>query len=297
MLKLNRFSGNFPRVSADKVTKAWIEARLGEADADSTKPSAPGSLFYGPTREPLIVRPEDGGFEGMGGKLPGKDFTVQDVAKLVGPDRQVDVIGTLHRIRSVPRLTSIDVATQSSSQWTLRQWAEYVRTGTDPNGNKTKVYNIISLEVTGTELAKRVRAPRLVREIDWVDNFWNFPGGKGNVVDEKKTEVNGHSSASANGHPTPTGPQGAEDGEQALLVQNGTEAKPKGKAPNSWPKVQLYCLVSALHLAQLIQDGYEGILDRLARRLCRQLGVLYDTFRIQGVLLYQTDRKEPQGIQ
>lgn len=29
----------------------------------------------------------------MGGKLPGKDFTVQDVARLVGPDRSVDVIG------------------------------------------------------------------------------------------------------------------------------------------------------------------------------------------------------------
>lgn len=29
----------------------------------------------------------------MGGKLPDKSFTVQDVAKLVGPDRQVDVIG------------------------------------------------------------------------------------------------------------------------------------------------------------------------------------------------------------
>jgi len=73
------------------VTKAWIEARLEQAHG--SEPSAPGSLFYGHTREPLIVRPEDGGFEAMGGKLPDKSFTVQDVAKLVGPDRQVDVIG------------------------------------------------------------------------------------------------------------------------------------------------------------------------------------------------------------
>jgi len=137
-----------------------------------------------------------------------------------------------------------DVATQSSSQWTLKQWAEYVRTGTDPNGNKTKVYNIISLEVTGTELAKKVRAPRLVREIDWVDNFWNFPGGKGNVVDEKNNEVNGHSiEAAKDGHAAQNGAIGALNGEQAAMVQNG-EVKPKGKAPNSWPKVQLYCLVS-----------------------------------------------------
>lgn len=40
----------------------------------------------------------------MGGKLPGKDFSVQDVANLVGPDRSVDVIGEsasrLHRADS-----------------------------------------------------------------------------------------------------------------------------------------------------------------------------------------------------
>lgn len=33
----------------------------------------------------------------MGGKLPGKEFSVQDVAKLVGPDRSVDVIGGSHQ--------------------------------------------------------------------------------------------------------------------------------------------------------------------------------------------------------
>lgn len=73
------------------VTRAWIEARLNETESSNSH--APGSLFYGTTREPLIVRPEDGGFEAMGGKLPDKSFTVQDVARLVGPDRQVDVIG------------------------------------------------------------------------------------------------------------------------------------------------------------------------------------------------------------
>jgi hypothetical protein len=41
----------------------------------------------------LIVKQEDGGFEAMGGKLPSKDLTVQDVAKLVGGERMVDVIG------------------------------------------------------------------------------------------------------------------------------------------------------------------------------------------------------------
>jgi len=83
------------------VTKAWIEAQMDQADFSGS--SAPGSLFYGTTREPLIVRPEDGGFEAMGGKLPDKKFTVQDVARLVGPDRQVDVIGTASSLRRARR--------------------------------------------------------------------------------------------------------------------------------------------------------------------------------------------------
>jgi hypothetical protein len=78
------------------VTRAWIEARMEGGEA--AEPAAPGSLFYGTTRTPLIVRPEDGGFEAMGGKLPDRSFTVQDVAKLVGPDRQVDVIGIAYTL-------------------------------------------------------------------------------------------------------------------------------------------------------------------------------------------------------
>lgn len=164
----------------------------------------------------------------MGGKLPGKEFTVQDVAKLVGPDRSVDVIGKLS-CKAKPVADGTDVAAQSSSQWTLKQWAEYVRTGVDPTGNSTKVYNIISLEITGTELAKRVKAPKLVREIDWVDNFWHFPGGKGNIVDEKKQAENGADLSVV----------------PPIMPATATtpDGKPKGKAPSIWPKVQLYCLV------------------------------------------------------
>lgn len=110
--------------------------------------------------------------------------------------------------------------------------------------------------MTGTELAKRVRAPRLVREIDWVDNFWNFPGGKGVVVDEKNHDTNGinetegkmDSHGQANGATTNGVPKAnGVKVENGSTTANGTmETKPKGKAPSSWPKVQLYCLVSCL---------------------------------------------------
>lgn len=80
---------DYPRLPGKMVSREWIEGHQ-EGAGPSTPP---GSTFYGSGRQPIIVRPEDGGFEAMGGKLPGKDFTVQDVAKSVGPDRAVDVIG------------------------------------------------------------------------------------------------------------------------------------------------------------------------------------------------------------
>lgn len=108
-------AGNFPRVPASLLTRSWLESEQPQAGPSHsqpmgippTPPSDPSSsnrssadhpvlspsLYYGPLREPLIIKPEDGGFEGMGGKLPGRDLTVSDVARLVGPDRTVDVIG------------------------------------------------------------------------------------------------------------------------------------------------------------------------------------------------------------
>ena len=56
-------------------------------------PHLPPTLFYGQNREPLIIGPEEGGFESLGGRLPSKDLSVGEIAQLVGPDRMIDVIG------------------------------------------------------------------------------------------------------------------------------------------------------------------------------------------------------------
>ncbi|ORX38273.1 hypothetical protein BD324DRAFT_620219 [Kockovaella imperatae] len=208
--------GNFPRVPAEILTKSWIDSSTlpsqGESSSQSYPNRLPPSLFFGPDREPLIIKPEDGGFEGLGGKIPGKNFTVADVGRLVGMDRMVDVI---------------DVASQQSSQWPLAKWVEYVQSRknrhSDP-GPSSKTYNIISLEISGTDLAKKVKPPRLVSEIDWVDNFWNFgPAGK-NAAKEASEQAR----------------QEAEDG-----VATAAKSEAKGKAPATWPKVQLYCLMGA----------------------------------------------------
>ncbi|KAL7422386.1 JmjC domain-containing histone demethylation protein 1 [Cryptotrichosporon argae] len=177
---------NFPRLPGNLLTRDWLDGKLARS-------KLPPTLFYGPAREPLVVTPQDGGMASLGGKVPGPALTVSDIARLVGPYVKVDVI---------------DVATQQSSSWKLSEWAAYLL----PSDTPKKVYNIISLEISGTELAKQVKPPRIVSEIDWVDNFWHFKAGKGAEV--------------------------------AASLQAEREVKDGAKkAPKTWPKVQLYCLM------------------------------------------------------
>ena len=79
-------SDNFPRLPGSLLTKSWIESDDQE--------QYPPTLYYGDKREPLVVSKQDGGIDSMGGKLPAKDLTVADVARLVGPQRTVEVIGS-----------------------------------------------------------------------------------------------------------------------------------------------------------------------------------------------------------
>ena len=133
-------------------------------------------------------------------------------------------------------LNRTDVATQQSSQWPLSKWVDYVQsrqTMSDP-GPSTKTFNIISLEISGTDLAKKVRPPRLVSEIDWVDNFWNFgPAGKNAAKEASEYARQQAEAIHGGGVPGPTKMEG------------------KGKAPATWPKVQLYCLVSPKRYSSL----------------------------------------------
>ena len=136
----------------------------------------------------------------------------------------------------------IDVATQQSSQWPLSKWVDYIASRqhppTDEAGPSMKTHNIISLEISGTELAKKVRPPRIVSEIDWVDNFWNFgPGGKSAAVSAAEGK-------SAKGE-KPNGVNGVKAETPEIEVDSGPAKGNKGKAPASWPKVQLYCLMGA----------------------------------------------------
>jgi len=117
-------------------------------------------------REPVIFEKPDG----LGMKMPLKDLTVEDVAELVGEEVPVEVMGAPHSPPKRLSLTFIDVATQSGSPgWDLGKWADYI--ALEP-AKRDKILNVISLEISGTPLSDMILPPKIVRDLDWVENFW-----------------------------------------------------------------------------------------------------------------------------
>jgi len=85
--------------------------------------------------------------------VPDPSFTVSDVRNMVGGKRILEVM---------------NCATQLNSEMTMKDWEEFFM---HPNRDETKL-NVISLEFSQTRLENYISAPRVVRQIDWVDNVW-----------------------------------------------------------------------------------------------------------------------------
>jgi hypothetical protein len=88
-------------------------------------------------------------------------FSVREVAKIIGYDEVVNII---------------DVSKQEEipGGWTLEKWADYYEAA--PSKRK-QLYqggplNVISLEFSNTKLKPLVRAPSVVRQLDWIHNAW-----------------------------------------------------------------------------------------------------------------------------
>lgn len=98
------------------------------------------------------------------------------MAEIVGENTPVEVIGELSS-RTLPTMSDgrfLDVNTQSNvPNWNLAKWTEYYYS---ESRLRDKIRNVISLEISNTPLAAKVVPPRLVRELDWVEQFW--PSGK-----------------------------------------------------------------------------------------------------------------------
>ena len=100
-------------------------------------------------KNPIFVRQ----MNGLNMKIPDTSFSITDVRNLVGSKRVLEVMNT---------------ATQSNAEMTLKDWEEW---WTAPDRDETKL-NVISLEFSGTKLDRDVIAPRVVRQVDFVDNVW-----------------------------------------------------------------------------------------------------------------------------
>lgn len=102
-------------------------------------------------REPFVIETNEPELEM---KMPSSDITVKDITRLVGgDDYPVEVI---------------DVASQSEIPgWTMGRWAEYFE-----SPERDRIRNVISLEISGSELASQITRPRIVREMDWIDLMW-----------------------------------------------------------------------------------------------------------------------------
>ncbi|KAF9560235.1 JmjC domain-containing histone demethylation protein 1 [Mortierella alpina] len=153
----------FGRVQGKDVTMEWMRATgfktpiVVKGDQTHTNSSSDRMNRRNGAGEDKEARTgaaaEEEAGEGLEMKMPPKTLTVDDVRDAVGEDTAVEVI---------------DVATQSElADWNMGLWADYFKT--EP---KERVYNVISLEISGTPLAEKVQRPRVVRELDWIDNFW-----------------------------------------------------------------------------------------------------------------------------
>ncbi len=81
-------------------------------------------------------------------------FSFANVATLVGPFRQVQVI---------------DTATQLTTECTLQEWVSYLET---PPKERCRALNIITLEFSQTPLGKLVTEPKFARDVDFVNLCW-----------------------------------------------------------------------------------------------------------------------------
>ncbi|KIY51157.1 Clavaminate synthase-like protein [Fistulina hepatica ATCC 64428] len=134
----------FQRMSGRDVGIEWLE-------------SEPETAML----EPMVIEEPDG----LGMEMPPADLSVDDITQLVGESTPVEVM---------------DVSSQSNSAgWTMGKWAHYFNLS---EHQRDKIRNVISLEISDTKLGATIKPPRLVRELDWVENFWpNTRKGKGHV--------------------------------------------------------------------------------------------------------------------
>ena len=99
------------------------------------------------TKPILISRRDD-----LGLKIPHREFSIDGIRSAVGSRRMVNVL---------------DARTQKAKAMCMKDWCKYW--DSEP---REEILNGVSLEFSKTRLDLQVTAPRVVRQIDWIDKAW-----------------------------------------------------------------------------------------------------------------------------
>ena len=102
---------------------------------------------YGFTNPILVARRDE-----LGLKVPHRDLSVDGIRSAVGSRRMVDVV---------------DVVTQKTKAMCMKDWCRYWVS--EP---REEILNGVSLEYSKTRLDQQVTAPKIVRQIDWIEKAW-----------------------------------------------------------------------------------------------------------------------------
>ncbi|GLV43139.1 Lysine demethylase 2 [Carabus blaptoides fortunei] len=97
---------------------------------------------------PIVIDGKDG----LDMTIPPENFSLYDVESYIGGEREIDVI---------------DVMRQCDFKMSLRDFVEYFN-----SPNRTRIFNCVSLEFSGTGLSRLVDAPLIARRLDWVNTVW-----------------------------------------------------------------------------------------------------------------------------
>ncbi|KAH0562513.1 hypothetical protein GP486_002797 [Trichoglossum hirsutum] len=82
-----------------------------------------------------------------------RNLTVKKVAQLYGPGEKVEVINVKSQGEDGP--------------WNMKKWADYYE-----SSDKQFIRNVISLEISTSELGRLVKRPKVVRDMDLADSVW-----------------------------------------------------------------------------------------------------------------------------
>lgn len=123
----------FKKIRGSELTKEWAEKEG--------------------FNEPVLI-PAGWDYEGLEMEIP-KDLTVRKVLEMLGPDEKIEVI-------DVPLQKEI-------SGWSLGEWVEYYE---KPPKERDRIRNVISLEISYSNLAKYIVRPKFVRDLDLADHMW-----------------------------------------------------------------------------------------------------------------------------